>query len=82
MQAPVSSHLGYRCPVCRSIDWFHDGCLIAEDDATGDVQVTRIQASDPRLAQDNWSCNSCAHELLPSTILARGLRSLELRACR
>ena len=81
MQAPVMSHLGYRCPVCRSIDWFHDGCLIVEDEATGDVHVTRVQTSDPGLVRDHWSCNHCAHELLQETRIARGLDHLEARAC-
>ena len=81
MQA-IESYLGFRCPDCRAIDWFHDGCLIVEDEATGNVQVTRVQASDPRLAGDRWSCNQCAHEVLSETRLARGLDHLEARACR
>ena len=82
MQAQLLFHLAYRCPACRSIDWFHDGCMIVEYDATGDVQVVRVQPSDPRLARDHWSCNHCAHEVLSDTHLARGLERLEALARR
>ena len=56
--------------------------MIVEDDATGDVEVVRVQPSDPRLARDHWSCNHCAHEVLSDTHLARGLEQLEALARR
>ena len=76
----IASNLGYRCPVCRSIDWFRDGCLITEDEG-GTVMVVRVQASDTRIVGAGWSCNYCAHELLTETRLAHDLFELERRDC-
>jgi len=77
----IVTNVGYRCPVCRSIDWFRDGCLVTEDEATGDLMITRVQVPDPRIAGAGWSCTYCAHELLPETRLARDLDIREQRDC-
>ena len=77
----IVTNVGYRCPTCRSIDWFRDGCLITEDEATGKLMITRVQVSDPRTARAGWSCTYCAYELLPETRLARALDIREQREC-
>jgi len=77
----ILSNVTYRCPSCRSIDWFRDGCLITEDEATGDLVIRRVQISDPRMPGTGWSCTYCAHEVLPETRLARGLDIRERRDC-
>ena len=46
----ILSNVTYRCPSCRSIDWFRDGCLITEDEATGALMIKRVQISDPRIS--------------------------------
>ena len=77
----IFSNVTYRCPICRSIDWFRDGCLISEDEATGELVITRVQNSDPRIAGAGWSCTYCAHELSPETTLGRALDIREQREC-
>ena len=80
MQATVAT-IAYRCPICRSIDWYRDGCLITEDEATGDLAIVRVQASDLRIAGAGWSCNYCAYEVQPQTRLARDLDDRERDDC-
>jgi len=46
----IVTNVGYRCPLCRSIDWFRDGCLVTESEATGELMITRVQPPDPRNA--------------------------------
>ena len=71
----------YRCPHCRSIDWFRDGCVIAEADAQIELRCGRVQHSDPSLAATTWSCNQCAHEVPLNTPLARSLDAVRHDTC-
>jgi hypothetical protein len=71
----------YRCPTCRSIDWFRDGCVIAENDAAIELRCGRVQHSDPSLAATSWSCNQCGHEVPPGSRLAAALDGIRHETC-
>lgn len=75
------SNVAYRCPECGSIDWFHNGCVIAEVDARIELTCGRVQRPDPGLAGTTWSCNQCAHELPRESRIARDLDDLRQRTC-
>jgi len=71
----------YRCPACRSIDWFRDGCVIAEADGALDLRCGRVQRSDPALAGTQWSCNACAYEVITGSALAGVLDVVQHDTC-
>ena len=77
----MPSTAAFRCPVCGSIDWFHDGCVIAEVDERIELTCGRVQRADPALAGTTWSCNHCAHELPQDADLARHLDGVRARTC-
>ncbi|MFL5769981.1 MAG: hypothetical protein ACJ765_07860 [Chloroflexota bacterium] len=71
-----------RCPDCRSIDWFRNGCVIAVFDGDVDLECGRFQRPDPALASATWSCNQCAYEVAPGSALERDLDAIRSRTCR
>jgi hypothetical protein len=73
--------LRYRCPTCRAIDWFRDGCVISEADIGRELGCGRVQRKDPTLAGTAWSCNQCAHEVPLGSALEHDLDDLQLQTC-
>jgi hypothetical protein len=71
----------YRCPGCRSIDWYRDGCVIAEGGEHVTLGCGRVQRPDPALAATTWSCNQCAHEVAHGSRLERDLDRIRSTTC-
>jgi hypothetical protein len=71
----------YRCPHCRSIDWFRDGCVIVAAGDRVELGCGRVQRPDPALADTTWSCNQCAHEVLHGSRLERDLDWVRSTTC-
>ena len=72
--------LPYRCPDCGSIDWYRDGCLIAENEAAAGLTCGRVQRLEV-IADSTWSCTHCAHEVLPGSRLEHDLEWIRSTTC-
>jgi hypothetical protein len=55
--------LPYRCPDCRSIDWYRDGCVIVEDAAAVGLTCGRVQRLDECLVIVKYRLMIQSHEL-------------------
>ena len=77
----LSATRPYRCPACRSIDWYRDGCVIAEAGEHAQLTCGRVQRPDPALAGTTWSCTHCAHEVPPGSRLEHDLDAIRTATC-
>jgi DNA-directed RNA polymerase subunit RPC12/RpoP len=67
-----------RCPTCRAIDWFNDGYVIVENEATGEIVRRRVIPSDPALTGTVWSCTECGYEVPVQSRLASALNEVRI----
>ena len=74
---PTHATIFLRCPSCREIDWFRDGFVIFELEATGEFLGQRVMAPDPVLADSVWSCAQCSYEVPEPSRLAAALREVQ-----
>jgi hypothetical protein len=70
-----------RCPYCRAIDWFRDGCVIAETDASVELRCSRVLRPELGFEATPWSCAQCGHEVAANSRLVRDLDEIRLQTC-
>jgi hypothetical protein len=70
-----------RCPQCRAIDWFRDGCVIAETDTSVELRCWRVLRPELGFEATPWSCAQCGHEVAAYPGLVHDLDAIRLQTC-